>query len=110
LEEFGGSPFDRLLTKIQRRAARVAVLGQGYIGLPISLLLARSGFEVVGYDVNERLVEGLENLYTPNLKIKVSASIGSAIYGMDGTTPDDLLNTADMRMYEMKTSKKGGRR
>ncbi len=65
MEEFGGSPFDSLLTKIQRRAARVSVLGQGYIGLPISLLLAISGFEVVGYDVNERLVEGLNSGTTP---------------------------------------------
>ncbi len=65
MEEFGGSPFDRLLMKIRRRAARVAVLGQGYIGLPIALLLAKSGFDVVGYDINERLVEGLKSGIAP---------------------------------------------
>jgi len=38
---------------------KICVLGLGYIGLPTALLLAKSGFEVIGVDVNERVVKAL---------------------------------------------------
>ena len=31
---------------------RVVVLGQGYVGLPVSLRAVGAGFDVVGYDVD----------------------------------------------------------
>ncbi len=40
--------------------SKICVLGQGYIGLPTSLLLANNGHEVVGIDVNKRVVETLK--------------------------------------------------
>lgn len=49
----------RLKEKLLKRAARVSVIGQGYIGLPLALLLANSGFKVTGYDVNSELVKEL---------------------------------------------------
>ena len=75
-------------------------------------------FGIIWMNVNEeelkvierRIINGLKNLYTPKTGIKVSASVGSAIYGKDGTTPDELLNIADMRMYTMKTMRKVNRR
>lgn len=60
--------------------------------------------------IERRFLEGLENLYTPVRKLKVSAAIGSAVYGVDGTTPDVLLNTADERMYTLKVKMKANRR
>ncbi len=39
--------------------SRVAVLGLGYIGLPTAAALAGQGVEVIGVDVNERVVETL---------------------------------------------------
>ncbi len=38
---------------------KICVLGLGYIGLPTALLLARNGFEVIGVDVNENVVNTL---------------------------------------------------
>lgn len=40
---------------------KICVLGLGYIGLPTALLMAKSGFEVVGVDINEYVVESLKN-------------------------------------------------
>ncbi len=40
-------------------AASLAVVGLGYVGLPLSLQFARSGEEVVGLDIDERKVEAL---------------------------------------------------
>ena len=38
---------------------RVAVIGQGYVGLPLALSAAKSGFQVIGYDINSDLVREL---------------------------------------------------
>jgi UDP-N-acetyl-D-mannosaminuronic acid dehydrogenase len=40
--------------------SKICVLGQGYIGLPTALLFANGGHEVVGIDVNKRVVETLK--------------------------------------------------
>ncbi|WP_031514130.1 nucleotide sugar dehydrogenase [Desulfofalx alkaliphila] len=37
----------------------VNVIGLGYIGLPTALMLARSGIEVIGTDINQELVDSL---------------------------------------------------
>jgi UDP-N-acetyl-D-glucosamine dehydrogenase len=39
-----------LADKIESRTARVAVIGQGYVGLPLALEYARAGFPAVGID------------------------------------------------------------
>jgi UDP-N-acetyl-D-glucosamine dehydrogenase len=38
---------------------RIAVVGLGYVGLPLSLQFARAGFEVLGLDVDPKKVEAL---------------------------------------------------
>jgi UDP-N-acetyl-D-glucosamine dehydrogenase len=38
---------------------RVAIIGQGYVGLPLALAAAKSGLNVTGIDSNEELVEGI---------------------------------------------------
>ena len=38
---------------------KISVLGLGYIGLPTSLLLANSGYDVIGYDVNKKIIDKL---------------------------------------------------
>ncbi len=39
----------------------VAVIGLGYIGLPTSLIFAKSGVKIIGIDYNEKLVNSLQN-------------------------------------------------
>ncbi len=41
-----------LIQKFQSRDAHVAVIGLGYVGLPLALSLAESGYAVTGIDVN----------------------------------------------------------
>jgi UDP-N-acetyl-D-glucosamine dehydrogenase len=50
---------DQLLRKLESRSATLGVVGLGYVGLPLALEFARAGFRVIGYDVSERVVEGL---------------------------------------------------
>ena len=48
-----------LSEKIEGRAARVGILGLGYVGLPLAAEFARSGFEVTGIDPDPAKVEKL---------------------------------------------------
>jgi UDP-N-acetyl-D-glucosamine dehydrogenase len=45
-----------LKSKIERRQARVAVIGLGYVGLPLALLYSEQGFPVTGFDIDQRKV------------------------------------------------------
>ena len=46
---------DVLQGKIQDRTACIGVVGLGYVGLPLAIEFARSGYHVIGYDVSERV-------------------------------------------------------
>jgi UDP-N-acetyl-D-glucosamine dehydrogenase len=48
---------DRFLQRIGNRTARIVVVGMGYVGLPLALLLCEEGFPVIGLDVDARKVE-----------------------------------------------------
>ena len=39
---------------------KITVMGLGYIGLPTAITLAEAGFEVCGFDVNEKTIETLK--------------------------------------------------
>jgi len=45
-----------LLDRIRSRSARIGVIGLGYVGLPLAVEFARAGFDVTGFDVDERKV------------------------------------------------------
>jgi UDP-N-acetyl-D-glucosamine dehydrogenase len=61
-EEFdcGAEVKDTLLGKINRKDAVVAVIGLGYVGLPLAVHFAQSGFSTLGVDISEPLVEQLK--------------------------------------------------
>jgi UDP-N-acetyl-D-glucosamine dehydrogenase len=50
---------EALLARIEGREAVVGVIGLGYVGLPLAVELARSGYRVLGFDISERVVEGI---------------------------------------------------
>ena len=48
-----------LRQRILSHDATVGVVGLGYVGLPVAVRFADVGFPVVGFDVSERVVEGI---------------------------------------------------
>ena len=48
---------NKLIDRFKKKQARVAILGLGYVGLPLAVVFAEAGFEVVGIDPNEEKVE-----------------------------------------------------
>ena len=48
------------LERLKTRTAKIGVIGLGYVGLPLSLLLSDAGFQVTGFDIDEKKVTDLE--------------------------------------------------
>jgi UDP-N-acetyl-D-glucosamine dehydrogenase len=48
-----------LVRTIADRRAVVGVIGLGYVGLPLAVEAARSEYHVIGFDINERVVDGI---------------------------------------------------
>ena len=48
-----------LKSQIEQHSARIAVIGQGYVGLPLAIAFAQVGFEVTGIDIDADRVEAL---------------------------------------------------
>jgi UDP-N-acetyl-D-glucosamine dehydrogenase len=48
-----------LIGKAGRREALFGIVGLGYVGLPLAIELAQAGFRVLGLDISERVVDGL---------------------------------------------------
>ena len=38
---------------------KIVVIGTGYVGLPLAIMLARSGYEVIGVDIEENVVDAI---------------------------------------------------
>lgn len=48
-----------LLAQLKEKKARMAVLGLGYVGLPLAVVFAEAGFEVIGIDPDMSKVDSL---------------------------------------------------
>lgn len=47
------------LKRLHAHTASIGVIGLGYVGLPLSLLLSSAGFQVTGFDIDESKIESL---------------------------------------------------
>src|SRR5450432_1871839 len=59
LETVFTAQFDALNTKLEKRTARLGVIGLGYVGLPLVLLFSEQKFRVTGFDIDEKKVKTL---------------------------------------------------
>ncbi len=70
-----------LLDKVKDKSAKVGIIGLGYVGLPLGLEFALNGFDVIGFDVDERkiplLMKGKSYIkHISEDKIKEAVKIG----------------------------------
>src|SRR5438105_6166483 len=52
LDQSGAGLAGDLLAKIEARSAHAGIIGLGYVGLPLAAAIARSGFDVIGFDID----------------------------------------------------------
>lgn len=71
--EIHNTTAQKLAEKIRNKTAKIAVIGAGYVGLPLALGYARRGFFVTAIDDNVQKVEKLNegvNYITPDEELK----------------------------------------
>jgi len=56
-ERVANSVASELIGKIQDRRARIGVIGLGYVGLPLAVDKAIAGYEVIGFDIQQKRVD-----------------------------------------------------
>ncbi|MEP6571165.1 MAG: nucleotide sugar dehydrogenase [Gemmatimonadota bacterium] len=69
-----------LIAKAERRDILFGIIGLGYVGLPLAVELANAGYRVLGYDVNQRVVDGL-NAGHSHIKDISDAQLQGALKG-----------------------------
>jgi UDP-N-acetyl-D-glucosamine dehydrogenase len=83
---------------------RVAIIGQGYVGLTIAVGAAGAGHNVVGFDVNDQLVSAL-NAGTSHIEgisdSSLSAFIGSGAY--KASTEPSVIDGCDVIVIAVPT-------
>ena len=81
--------FDRLIQK----ETKIAVIGLGYVGLPIALEFARK-IKVVGFDINQERVDLMKNNIDPSNELE-----STAFEGCDITFTFDLNDLRDVTFF-----------
>jgi UDP-N-acetyl-D-glucosamine dehydrogenase len=59
-----------LIKKLKDKSASIAILGLGYVGLPLAVVFGEAGFKVTGIDPDVRKVASLNKgvSYIPDVK------------------------------------------
>ncbi len=68
-----------IYNKLLQKEAKLAVIGLGYVGLPIALEFARK-IKVVGFDINQKRVDMMRNHIDPSNELDASDFAGCDIH------------------------------
>jgi UDP-N-acetyl-D-glucosamine dehydrogenase len=83
------------LDRLMSRTARIGVIGLGYVGLPLSLLLSEAGFKVTGFDIDDSKVADLEAGRSYILRFPASDIQSARGRGFTATTDFAHLSAQD---------------
>ena len=84
-----------LKQKIELRQARVAVVGLGYVGLPLALLYTAQKFPVTGFDVDERKIATLRAGGSYIYRIAAAEIQEARTLGFDATSDYSRISEMD---------------
>lgn len=74
---------------------RICVIGQGYVGLTLSLVLADCGFKILGIDSNQKVISSLKNgkptLSEKDVKILLNKHLGKN-YNVSEKIPEEIFD------------------
>lgn len=90
--------------RILSRAARVAVIGAGYVGLPLAVEKAKVGFDVTCIDQNSRRVEAINRAENYILDVSDAELVKEVREGrLRGTTEFSVLRDCDVAIVCVPT-------
>ncbi len=76
---------DTLIKKLQDKTAKIAILGLGYVGLPLAVVFGEAGFHVTGVDPDSRKVDSLK--WTQKVQEHAVGEFIESQYGARHTVP-----------------------
>ncbi|NJN80075.1 MAG: UDP-N-acetyl-D-glucosamine dehydrogenase, partial [Anaerolineales bacterium] len=87
---------ESLIKKLKTKDATVAILGLGYVGLPLAVVFAEAGFNVTGVDPDQRKVDAIAKgeSYIPDVKSNKLAKLVSD-GKLSATTDFSILSDMD---------------
>src|SRR5438094_30830 len=88
-------PHSELLARITSRQATVAVIGLGYVGLPVARAFASAGYRVLGFDIDPAKVERLNRGESYIGHIPAAAIQEMRGRGFEATSDFDRLSEPD---------------
>ena len=83
-----------LIGRAERREALFGIVGLGYVGLPLAIELANAGFRVLGFDVQQKVVDGL-NAGHSHVKDVTDAQLQAAVKTGRFSATSDMLRLAE---------------
>jgi len=86
---------DQLKSKIQKRQARVGIIGLGYVGLPLALLYSEQKFQVTGFDIDARKVDTLSKGGSYIYRITIEEIQAARAQGFSATSDYSELSAMD---------------
>ena len=85
-----------IMEKLKNKTARIAILGMGYVGLPLAVVFAEAGFNVTGIDPDKRKVDSLVKgvSYIPDISTERLAPLVKSGH-LKATTDFSVLKDMD---------------
>jgi UDP-N-acetyl-D-glucosamine dehydrogenase len=85
-----------LIARAERREALFGIVGLGYVGLPLAVELANAGYRVLGFDVQQKVVDGI-NAGRSHVKDVTDAQLQAAVGAgrLSATTDTARLSEPD---------------
>ena len=80
---------------VEARGTHVAIIGLGYVGLPLALLFCEAGFKVTGFDIDENKVEALNEGRIYIHRIEAAQIEAARRTGFNATTDFAALRECD---------------
>jgi UDP-N-acetyl-D-glucosamine dehydrogenase len=85
---------DELIRKTESRDLTFGIVGLGYVGLPLAVELARTGYRVLGYDINAAVVDSV-NAGRSHIKDVSDAQLAEVRGRLTATADPARLTEAD---------------
>ena len=87
---------DEVLQRIRSRQAHIAIIGLGYVGLPLALRFSEAGFNVLGIDVDDKKVDAIDNGISYIKHLGSDAVRKAKEQGLKATTDFSLVTEIDV--------------
>ena len=87
---------ETLITKLKEKKARIAILGLGYVGLPLAVVFGEAGFRVTGIDPDHRKIEAIQKglSYIPDVQTEAVEKLVKS-GNLTATTDFSILRDID---------------